>query len=411
MRSVFAQCYRLCGRSSGASNFSSPPKANGAGDTIGVLLFRPVPITSYFTDFSSVFKECAKQGALELGKQAHAHMILSGFRPTTYVLNCLLQVYTNSRDFVFASMLFDKMTLRDVVSWITMINGYGKSKDMDKATSFFDLMPVRDVVSWNSMLSGYLQNGESLKCIEIFVDMGRQGIEFDGRTFAIILKCIVRYYAKCKRFDESLRVFQCIPEKNSVPWSAIVAGCVQNNFLSLALKLFKEMQTVNGGVSQSIYASILRSCAVLSELRLGGQLHAHALKSDFAADGIVTTAMLDMYAKCDSMQDAQILFDKSENLNRQSYNAMITGYSQEEHGFKVLLLFHRLMSLGLGFDEISLSGVFRACALVKGLSEGLQVYGLAIKSNLSVDVCVANAAIDMYGKCQAMGEAFVYSMR
>lgn len=413
------------------------------------ISYRRVPSFSYFTDFvnqvnststtnfSFVFKECAKQGALELGKQAHAHMILSGFRPTTFVLNCLLQVYTNSRDLVSASMVFDRMPLRDVVSWNKMINGYAKSNDMVKASSFFNLMPVRDVVSWNSMLSGYLQNGESLKSIHVFVDMGRAGIEFDGRTFAIILKVcscleettlgmqihgiIVRVgcdtdvvaasalldmYAKCKRFDESLRVFQCIPEKNSVSWSAIIAGCVQNNLLYLALRFFKEMQKVNGGVSQSIYASILRSCAALSELRLGGQLHAHALKSDFAADGIVRTATLDMYAKCDNMLDAQILFDKSENLNRQSYNAMITGYSQEEHGFKALWLFHRLMSSGLGFDEISLSGVFRACALVKGLSEGLQLYSLAIKSNLSLDVCVANAAIDMYGKCQALAEAF-----
>ncbi|CAA7038587.1 unnamed protein product [Microthlaspi erraticum] len=411
--------------------------------------YRRVPIVSYFTDFvnhvnsssttnfSFVFKECAKQGALELGKQAHAHMIISGFRPTTFVLNCLLQVYTNSRAVASACMLFDRMPLRDVVSWNTMVNGYAKSKDMAKARSIFDMMPVRDVVSWNSMLSGYLQNGQSLKSVEIFVDMGRAGIEFDCRTFAVILKAcssleehvlgmqihgiavrvgydadvvaasaLLDMYGKCKRFDESLRVFQGIPEKNSVSWSAIIAGCVQNNLFSLALMFFKEMQKVYGGVSQSIYASILRSCASLSELRLGGQLHAHALKSDFAADGIVRTATLDMYAKCDNMQDAQILFDKSEDLNRQSYNALITGYSQEEHGFKALLLFHRLMSSGLGFDEISLSGVFRACALVKGFSEGLQVYGLAIKSNLSVDVCVANAAIDMYGKCKALPEAF-----
>ncbi|KAF8096849.1 hypothetical protein N665_0299s0013 [Sinapis alba] len=411
--------------------------------------YRRVPVFSYFTDFvkqvnsisttnfSSVYRECAKQGVVEVGKQAHAHMVLSGFRPTTFVLNCLLQVYTNSRDLLSASMLFDRMPLRDVVSWNTMINGYAKSKDMVKASSFFNSMPLRDVVSWNSMLSGYLQNGESFKSVEIFVEMGREGVGFDCRTFAVILKacsCIednslgmqihgivvrVGYdtdvvaasalldmYAKCKRFDESLRVFRGIPEKNSVSWSAIIAGCVQNNLLSLALMFFKEMQKVGGGVSQSIYASVLRSCAALSELRLGGQLHAHALKSDFAADGIVRTATLDMYAKCDNMQDAQILFDKSENLNRQSYNAMITGYSQEEHGFKALLVFHRLMLSGLGFDEISLSGVFRACALVKGLSEGLQLYGLAVKSSLSLDVCVANAAIDMYGKCQALAEAF-----
>ncbi|KAH0944301.1 hypothetical protein HID58_003938, partial [Brassica napus] len=436
------------------------------------ISYRRVPVFSYFTDFvkqvnsisttnfSFVYKECAKQGAVELGKQAHAHMILSGFRPTTFVLNCLLQVYTNSRDLLSASKLFDKMPLRDVVSWNTMINCYAKSKDMVKANSFFNTMPLRDVVSWNSMLSGYLQNGESFKSVEIFVDMGRAGVGFDCRTFAVILKAcscledsslgmqihgvVVRVgyeadvvaasalldmYAKCKRFDESVRVFRGIPEKNSVSWSAVIAGCVQNNLLSLALVFFKEMQKVGGGVSQSIYASVLRSCAALSELRLGGQLHAHALKSDFAGDGIVRTATLDMYAKCDNMQDAQILFDKSENLNRQSYNAMITGYSQEEHGFKALLVFHRLMLTDLGFDEITheqngrgyetlslfvsmlrsgiepdeftFGSVLKACAG----GNGMEIHSNVVKLGMASNSSVGCSLIDMYSKCGMIEEA------
>ncbi|XP_010558533.1 PREDICTED: pentatricopeptide repeat-containing protein At3g02330 [Tarenaya hassleriana] len=393
------------------------------------------PATSV-ANFSFVFKECAKQRAHELGKQAHAHMIISGFRPTVFVSNCLLQLYINCGNLGYATKLFDGMPLRDVVSWNAMIFGYAASNDMVRASLCFEMMPTRDVVSWNSMLSGFLQTGENLESVKVFIEMGRSGVEFDNKSFSVILKvcsilenyklgtqihgialrmgydtdvvsgsALLDMYAKCKRLDESFTVFYAMPQKNWISWSAIIAGCVQNNFLDGGLKMFKEMQKVGVGVSQSIYASVLKSCATLPDLRLGTQLHAHALKSDFVKDGIVRTATLDMYAKCNNMQDAQRLFDMSENLNLQSYNAMITGYSQKDNGFRALLLFRKLSKSSLGFDEISLSGALRACATVKGLSEGLQLHGLATKSNFSRNICVANAFIDMYGKCEALDEA------
>ncbi|KAK9272083.1 hypothetical protein L1049_002452 [Liquidambar formosana] len=212
-------------------------------------------------------------------------------------------------------------------------------------------------------------------------------------------------YAKCKKLDESVWFFHEMPEKNWVSWSAIIAGCVQNDELIGGLALFKDMQRAGVGVSQSTYASIFRSCAGLSALRLGSQLHAHALKTDFGSDVIVGTATLDMYAKCDNLPDARKLFNSLSYHSLQSYNSIIIGYARSNQGFEALRLFQNSQKIGLGFDEISLSGAFSACAVIKGHLEGLQVHGLAIKSSLRSNICVANAILDMYGKCGALVEA------
>ncbi|KAL2241619.1 pentatricopeptide repeat-containing protein At3g02330 [Sesamum indicum] len=390
----------------------------------------------YKKTFSHIFQECSNGRALGPGRQAHALMIVSGFKPTIFVANCLLQMYIKCSRLGCASKVFDRMSDRDRVSWNAMIFGYSISGKIGLAQSFFDLMPERDVISWNSLISGYLQNGNCLKSIEIYMAMGRDGVGYDETTFAVILKAcaaledydsgrqvhgvvvklgfqadvvtgsaMLDMYAKCKSLAESLCFFYQMPIKNWVSWSAVIAGSVQNDELVGGLKLFKEMQRVGIGASQSIYASIFRSSAGLCDLRLGCQLHGHALKSDFGADTIVGTAMLDMYAKCDNLLNARKVFNLLPNHNLQSYNALITGYARSDLGFEGLQLFLLLLKSDLGFDEISLSGAFSACAVIKGHLEGMQVHGLAIKGPFQYNICVVNAILDMYGKCGALWEA------
>ncbi|KAI3503203.1 hypothetical protein L1887_31641 [Cichorium endivia] len=386
--------------------------------------------------FSHIYQQCSHQKALHHGKEAHAHMIVSGFEPTIFVTNCLLQMYIKCSNMEYAHKVFDRMPQRDTVSWNAMLFGYAGSGSMSTAQVMFDSMPERDVVSWNSLISGYLQNDNSSKSVEVFLQIRRAGVGLDATTFAVILKaCLgledynlgiqihgliiqmgfvhdvvagsatVDMYAKCKKLKESLTFFEEMPVKNWVSWSALIAGCVQNDEFSHALKLFKDMQKERLGVSQSTYASLFRSCAGLSSLQFGSQLHAHSLKMNFGSDTIVGTATLDMYAKCDRLIDAKKLFHNLSTHNLQSYNAIITGCVRVNQGFEALQLFHNLMNTDLGFDDITLSGGFSACAVIKAYKIGIQLHGLTIKSRFLSNVCVQNAILDMYGKCGALNDA------
>ncbi|CAL1392304.1 unnamed protein product [Linum trigynum] len=346
-------------------------------------------------------------------------------------------MYVKCSNLVDANKVFDGMTQRDVVSYNAVIFGFAGCGEMGIARKIFDEMSVRDVVSWNSIVSGFLQNGEHGKAMAVFSEMGRSGVKLDRTTFAVALKAsaglgdcyvgvqlhglairlglvndvftgsaLLDMYGKCNRVDDSLTVFREIPEKNWVSWSAMIAACTQNDRLFMGLELFNEMQNTGGvGVSQSIYATIFRSCAGLSAPDLGAQFHCHAIKTDFGSDVIVGTATLDMYAKSGSIGDAHKLFNSMRKHNLQSYNAIIVGYARCGEGSEAMLLFRRLMKSNLGFDEITLSGAFCGCASIKEKFLGLQLHALTIKTVFYTNVCVVNAMIDMYGKCGALVEA------
>ncbi|XLT27531.1 hypothetical protein HN873_058823, partial [Arachis hypogaea] len=135
------------------------------------------------------------------------------------------------------------------------------------------------------------------------------------------------------------------------------------------------------------------------------QLHGHALKFSFEYDTIVGTATLDMFSKCNRRSDARKLFNSLPNPTRQSYNAIIVGYARQDQGLKALENVQSLKRSYLGFDEINLSGALTACAAIKSWLDGIQLHGLAIKCGLIFVICVANAILDMYGKCGGLMES------
>ncbi|PIA27246.1 hypothetical protein AQUCO_08200038v1 [Aquilegia coerulea] len=280
-----------------------------------------------------------------------------------------------------------------------------------------------------------MQNGGYCLSVLLFLKMREMGMVTNRTTFAVILKCctalvdidlgiqihgvtirmgfdfdvvtgsaLVDMYAKCKNLSDSHQFFREMPDINWVSWSAFIAGCDQNDRLVESLELFKEMQRDRVGVSQSTYASIFRSCAGLSSLNLGYQLHCHALKNNFVPDAIVGTAILDMYAKCDNLRDARMIFKFMPRHSLLSWNAIIVGYARSYRGLEALQLFQLMHRSGVGVDEISLSGVFSTCAVIKGYLEGLQIHGLTSKCSFETNICVANALLDMYGKCGALVE-------
>lgn len=345
-------------------------------------------------------------------------------------------MYVRCIDFDSACKVFDRMSVKDIVSWNAVISGYVHSGLMREAQSLFKAMPDCDVISWNSMISGYLQNGNLSEAVDLFLEMMKIGVVPDRITFSVVLKLIstlkeyemgaqihglalkmalamdvvtgsalVDMYAKCGSLGDSLCFFRQMPERNWVTWSAIIGGCAQNEQFIDGLDLFLEMQREGIGVSQSCYASLFRSCAGLPCLEFGKQLHGHAMKNSFISDVVVGTATLDMYAKCDCLGNAMRVFWELPNRSLQTCNAMLVGFVRNDHGIEALKLFKFMNISYILADEISLSAVLSACAEAKACLQGMQIHCLAVKTSRGLNICVMNAILDMYGKCRDLVDA------
>ncbi|KAF5770381.1 putative tetratricopeptide-like helical domain superfamily [Helianthus annuus] len=113
----------------------------------------------------------------------------------------MIDAYAKAGEMELARLVFDEMSCRDVVSWNSVINGYGVVGSLDEAKKLFDQMPERnvdavkmfrdmprrDVVSWNAMLACYAQNGKSNEALALFDEIKVAGVRANEATIVSVL--------------------------------------------------------------------------------------------------------------------------------------------------------------------------------------------------------------------------------
>eukprot|EP01018_Ginkgo_biloba_P026298 Gb_06232 [translate_table: standard] len=253
--------------------------------------------------FASVLPVCANFGALKNGKEVHEDVIRSGFQSNIFVGSALVHMYVRCRNLENARKVFDRMPERDVILCNAMIAGYAQHGQVDEALKLFHNMPERNVVSWNAMIAGYAQNGHA---------------------------------------DEALKLFQTMPEQNVVTWNAMIAAYSRNGHDEEAVTLFHRMQKTGVQPDQFTFASVLAACANLTALEHGKDVHQDIIRHGFQSDVFVGSALVDMYAKCGSVENARKVFENMPKRNVVSWNAMIAGYVQTGQLEEALKLFHKM---------------------------------------------------------------------
>ncbi|XP_068648943.1 pentatricopeptide repeat-containing protein At2g13600 [Aristolochia californica] len=245
-----------------------------------------------------------------------------------------------------------------------LIDFYAKCGSLDDALKLFDKMPHRNTFSWNSIINGLCKSG---------------------------------------LLDEAVLLFFEIPDPDQCSWNLMVSGFSQHSRLEEAITFFCQMHCDNFVLNMYSFSSALSACAGLANMKLGAQIHGSIMKSSFAQDVYMGSALIDMYSKCGNAVDAQKVFDGMVQRNVVSWNSLITCYEQNGPAVKALQLLVTLMESGLGPDEVTLSSVVSACATLSAVKEGLQLHARVIKSeSFSGDLVLSNALVDMYAKCGQM---------
>eukprot|EP01018_Ginkgo_biloba_P025794 Gb_04080 [translate_table: standard] len=349
--------------------------------------------------FPFVLKACAGLSALEEGEEIHYHIVRNGLESDVYVGNALIDMYAKCGSIDNARQVFDKMPKRDLVSWTAMIAGYARNGHANEALTLFHQMHVAgvtpDSITIVSVLSacahlGALQQG---KWIHNYI-IGRE-LESD----VSVGNSLLTMYTKCGCIDIARQLFDKMLKRDVVTWNAMIAGYAQDGHSNEALTLFNQMQLSGMKPNMVTMMSVLPACAELGDLQQGKIIHDYISKNGFESDVFVGTALIDMYAKCGSIDNARYLFDKMRKRYVVSWNAMIAGYSQSGHANKALVLFNQMTMTDMKPNAVTMAGVLPACAHLGALQQGKWIHDYIVRNGFGSDVFVGTALIDMYAKC------------
>ena len=122
------------------------------------------------------------------------------------------------------------------------------------------------------------------------------------------------------------------------------------------------MQLERISPNAATYVSSLCVCGVVGCLTWGQQLHIEIVNKGMEGDIFVGNGLVDMYAKCNLLLDAQAEFDKLLVRTVVSWTALVSSFAQSGHGADALSYLHQMMLEGIIPDSIALTSVLSACS-------------------------------------------------
>ncbi|KAL6011194.1 hypothetical protein ACLOJK_001639 [Asimina triloba] len=226
------------------------------------------------------------------------------------------------------------------------------------------------------------------------------GLSTDAVEAARLLKA---YVSGCSSdaLAYAQRLFDEVLFKDNVLWTSLIAAYAKLEQPIQALRLFSQMHLQSQAKPNHFtFATVARACGSLQHLRLGQVVHACAIRNGFVPNAVVETSILDMYSKCSAIECSIKVFDEMPQRNVISWNAMMSGYTNNRMWVSALELFYLMRYDQLEMpDEFAVATAFSACAGSKDLALGRQIHALAMRSGLVLDSAIANTIANFYFKC------------
>lgn len=341
--------------------------------------------------------------SLQETKTIHCHLLrTNGPAFSISAANTLLDLYSKCGSILSALNLFEKIPHPNVVSWNLMVSGCSKNFLFEKSWRFFCRMHCLDLdinqYAYGAVLSACRAMECSLWGEQLYGLVMKNGYFSNGYVRAGMIDL---FSGSC-RLEDALRVFYDISCDNVVCWNAIISGAVKNKENWTALKIFGSMGsgcTMPNGFTLS---SVLTACAAAEKLGFGKAVQGWAIKCGVDEDLFVGTAIVDMYAKCGSLDQAFEQFQLMPIINVVTWTAIISGFAQKNDFASALQLFKDMRSAEEDINSYTITSVLTACANPAAVDEATQIHCWTLKSGFYMNSVVKASLINVYGKMGAL---------
>ncbi|KAJ9692071.1 hypothetical protein PVL29_011251 [Vitis rotundifolia] len=202
---------------------------------------------------ASILSVCAELAALHLGREIHGHVVRSLMDGNILVGNGLINMYTKSGSFNKGNSVFEKIENKDLISWNTMVAGYGMHGLGENALRTFDQMIKDgfepDGVTFVAVLSACSHAGLVTEGRELFDKMINEfRVEPQMEHYA----CKVDLLGRAGLLQEASEVVKSMPmEPNACVWGALLNSCRMHKNTEVADETASQIFNLNSEIAGS----------------------------------------------------------------------------------------------------------------------------------------------------------------
>ncbi|XVF72229.1 hypothetical protein PTKIN_Ptkin12aG0103300 [Pterospermum kingtungense] len=309
--------------------------------------------------FPSVLKACARTGKLLEGEQVHGLAVKFGFDKDEFVASNLVRMYVMCGAMERAQFSLNKLM-------IEFENGVNLVKDKRRLEG--------NIVLWNVMIDGHVRVGDLMAARELFDKMTQRSV---------------------------------------ISWNVMISGYAQNGYFKEAIEMFHLMQMGEVRPNYVTLVSVLPAISRLGALELGKWVHLYAERNETVIDDVLASALIDMYAKCGSIEKAIQVFDRISKPNTITWSAIIGGLAMHGRAKEALDHFSRMEHVGVTPSDVVYIGVLSACSHAGLVEEGRSFFNRIVNlAGFEPRLEHYGCMIDLFGRAGLLKEAeeFILNM-
>ncbi|XVF34294.1 hypothetical protein REPUB_Repub18cG0047100 [Reevesia pubescens] len=292
-----------------------------------------------------------------------------------------------------------------------------------------DEIPLSNTFSWNQLIQTHLSNNHPQKALSVYHGMILRGVRPDKHTLPRVLTAsrlcsnlvlgkqvhahafklgfssdlyvitaLMQMYGRLHGVETAKWVLDNAPTSNSVACTVLAKLYLMDNKPHSAIEIFNKMLRLKADIDPVGLATAVGTCSLLKSLQQARKVHQIARKCGLEFHLLVSNSLLKMYSDCDSLEEAQSVFDAMPSRDVISWTEMIRGHVKKGGYNEALKLFRRMTRARIKPDSLTISSILPACARVPAHKQGKELHSYLLRNGIDLNLTVQNAFMDMYVK-------------
>ncbi|CAN1769973.1 Putative pentatricopeptide repeat-containing protein At3g23330 [Linum perenne] len=215
----------------------------------------------------------------------------------------------------------------------------------------------------------------------------------------VYISTAICVYSNFSLLNQSLLLFNSLQFPPSLAYKSIVRCYAVNGLFVESLSSFVQMRASGKSPDHSVFPSVLKACTFLLDMKLGEAIHGCIIRVGMDIHLITANALLNMYAKFQSLADVKKVFETMPTRDIISWNTVIAGNGQNGMHEEALEMLREMGNVGMKPDIFTLSAVLPIFAEHVDVAKGKAIHGYAMRYGFHKDLYIVSGLINMYSRC------------
>ncbi|KAL6183094.1 hypothetical protein ACLB2K_044505 [Fragaria x ananassa] len=357
----------------------------------------------------SLIKSCTHKSHL---LQIHAHILQTSLILDSSICFHFLSLLSLSpplKNLTYSRHFLAQIPKPNAIHYNTLIRAYSTSDSPEQGIHLYRDFRRRGL-HCNSLSSFFvIQCCVKMQCLSVGIQVQTRIVRDGHHSDSRLLTALMNLYSTCGENHDACKVFDEIPQRDTVAWNVLISCFLHNSRSRDALGVFDVMRSGSYGCEPDDVTCLLtlQACANMNALEFGERVHRYIEEHGYGGASNLCNALITMYSRCGCLDKAYEVFKGMRGRNVVSWSAMISGLAVNGYGRDAVEAFCEMQRMGVLPDEQTFTGVLSACSHCGLVDEAMDIFELMSKEfGVVPNIRHYGCIVDLLGRAGRLDQAY-----